>query len=211
MKHLSISLNFHKLRPFALRDFAQRYPRDGRLTLYLLIVSFAVGIAGGALLIRADAQLAQSAAGWAQRYFAQRATGFWTVLLASYGRSLLCFAFAFFMGMFIPGCALAPALPLVRGVGYGMVCGVLYRGSVPDGVLDNLLAFLPSGCLATLVLLLGVREAIGFSASLLKTAIRGEAIALSAGFKLYCTRFLLLLGLLLFPALLDGCLARLIR
>lgn len=208
MKHLSVSLNLRRFRPFRFRDFSETCPRDGRLTLYLLIVCFAVGIAGGALLIRANADIAQTVETWTTDYLVGRQNGFWAVLFASLCRSAIYLIAAFFIGMFIPGCAFAPLLPLLRGIGYGMVCGGLYRAELMGGILKNLLILFPSGGIATFVLLLAVREAIGFSASLVKATLRGAETSLTAGFKLYCTRFLILLGLTLIPALLDALIAQ---
>lgn len=204
MKHLSVSLNLRKFRPFRFREFLDTYPRDGRATLYALIVCFAVGIAAGALLIRANADLAQTVTTWTQRILAHRADGFWSVLFGSSVVNLAFLAAAFLAGNFVPGCALAPLIAALRGGAFGLICGCLYREGIAVGILRNLTSFAPTAVLGTLVILLALRESIGFSAALFRATVLSREIDLPGGFHLYCKRFLILLGLSLLPAMLDA-------
>ena len=99
-------------------------------------------------------------------------------------------------------------LLLIRGMGYGAVCGYLYASMGLKGIAFVLLVLLPPAFIHFAVLLVAACEAFRFSVLLTKNYYLDiMVIQPSAHVKRYHIRFGVLLGFVLLSALLDGVLS----
>lgn len=205
MKPMSLSLDFRCFRFAGINRIKNQIPDDGRMTLYLLIGFYAAGISLGALLIRgSDSQVLEFAGGLFDYFFTSHSAGFTRTLAFSFFSYFKYFAVAFFIGMFIPGAVLAPLFMLVRGAEIGLISGLLYQSGLLSGMVRNAAYIFVTSVVATMILSLAFREAVGFSLSLFSCSVRGREGGLSAGFRLYCLRFLIILSFLFATSLLDA-------
>lgn len=204
MRRISISLDLRNLPFNRLRRFVSEYPRDGRLTLYFLMLVYSTGIACGALLIRANMLPLGVREMTVEKLREIVSLGFFRVFSTIFVENLLFFVSAFFIGLFIPGCVLAPVLIFARGVLFGSFAGYLYSAELMSGIMKNLIYLFPCGVLSALVLALALREAMSFSSVLFKSVVLSNETSQNSGFKLYLKRFLIILLLLILPALLSG-------
>lgn len=204
MRRISISLDLRNLPFNRLRRFVSEYPHDGRLTLYFLVFTYSAGIACGALLIRANVLPLGVGDMAVEKLREIVSLGIFRVLSTIFVENLLFFISTFLIGLFIPGCALAPVLIFVRGVLFGSFAGYLYSAELMSGILKNLIYLFPSGVLSALVLALALREAMSFSSVLFKSVVLSNEISQNSGFKLYLKRFLIIMLLLILPTLLSS-------
>ena len=205
MRHMSLSLDFRRLHFLGLNRIKESFPSDGRLTLYLLILFYAIGISAGALFVRGcDPAVLSFASDISGDFFAAHNSGFAGAFIYSFLNFLKYLAAAFLTGLFIPGAIVAPAVMIIRGAEIGLISGLLYQNNALSGMLHNLVFMFPTSVASVMIIALAFRESIGFSGSLFMFAVRGKAVSLDSGFRLYCFRYLIILGLLLLCSLFDA-------
>lgn len=204
MKNFSVGVDLRKWK-IGRRHFSDKLPEIGNIKLYFLTFCFIAGVGIGAFCIRSEGAFTETIGSSTLAMLeGRRSTGFLGVAFSSLLALLPYFGAAFFAGLFIPGPAVIPAILVFKGLGYGASAGYLYTANGFGGMWINLLILFPAAVGGTMVLLLAYREAFSFSALLFSDTILGKENNLTANFKIYCFRFLVILGLLLPVALLDG-------
>ena len=117
---------------------------------------------------------------------------------------------AFVVGTSAVGCVLIPILPFVSGFTYGIVSGSLYSTREIMGIVYNILIFLPPSLVAYFGLLLCCRESFIFSKLLAVMCVKGgKCFNLYLDFKNYCIRYIVILLIFVFYALVDASLTSL--
>lgn len=205
MKSFSLGLDLRKLKFRKLHALDRQDLMSGQFKLYVLCICFAAGVAIGALSYKTSdssgmADIGSSAA----LFFSARSTGqFWGILIKSLLSLLPYFAVAFCLGLFVLGSLAVPVVLAFKGMGYGAMAGYLYAVYGFSGMAMNVSLLFPSAVLGTLVLILGFREALGFSGLLFSGTMLGKPVSLNPNLRIYCLRFLVILGLLILVSVLD--------
>ncbi len=172
--------------------------------IYLLFLS---GLLCGALVIKsANAALSELIGSLVENLILQRnAQKFWLVFWNAFLTVLPYFLVLFLFGVSPAGPAVVPAVLFIRGLGAGLINGYLYRFFGIKGIAFSALLILPAALIVSFILILASRESFGFSLILARAVLPGSpAIRLSGDFKLYCFRYLFLIGLILIAALVDA-------
>ena len=135
----------------------------------------------------------------------REAGSFWTIFYKSLTFELLVLLISFIFGTTAFGIVLLPPYIFFFGLFYGQVSATLYSLYSLKGIAFHTIVILPPSVLLCVALLLSLKAATDFSLSLtrlfLPTAIPKNMFF---EFKSYCLRFLILIIVCLFSALLDG-------
>ena len=112
------------------------------------------------------------------------------------------------LGMFLCGFSavgqpFSIAILLFRGIGLGLSLGYFYGNLEGQGILSAAGMLLPSGALAGYALILGCREALRMSGTFFRVMTSGAAMSRRT-FRVYGFKFLILTGMEIGAALLDG-------
>lgn len=111
----------------------------------------------------------------------------------------------FCTGFFSVGQPLAALLILYRGIGAGISVALTYMTFGEKGVYITLIFIVPKLLATTVILILGIREAIKLSNIIYSYLFRGTAEDnMNRYIKLYCVKFLVLILLVLITAVADG-------
>ncbi|MDD2955372.1 MAG: hypothetical protein PHD67_03530 [Oscillospiraceae bacterium] len=165
-------------------------------------IIFFGGVVLGALLVRtADPATLDAVGKLTGEFSARRAEqGFWQTVGASLLPGLLLLALLFFSGFCAIGQPVIAAVPLFRGLGFGVGAGYLYarHGLIGVGYVAALL--LPGAVISALTLLAAASEALWLANGFFG-GIRGQA---PRPVKPYCVLFAGFAALILFSALADG-------
>lgn len=172
----------------------------------IIAVFFFVGMAYGAVMIGfGDEKLLHSLAFMTKGYMTGRVEQsfvdtFFNSLLTSGAIVLLLFLLGF-SAVSIPAIVF---LPLFKGLGLGVSIGYLYLTYGIKGVAFSAVMILPSALLSTFAIVLAGREAMKLSLLFLGTFLPKIQGNLSARVvKLYCAKFLVLIGIVAVSALVD--------
>ena len=130
---------------------------------------------------------------------------FLKITLDSFMASCLWFLPVFAFGTSVLGPVLVPLCGAVRGMILGAVTGLLYSEYSVKGIAFHAVLVLPSTAVFLIAYLLAQRESFRFSVMMVKlTASAANPADLSADFKNYCGRYIVLIGIVLLSALIDA-------
>ena len=199
----------------ALRRGAPRLPPPGR-EKYLealgrawqklaLLGLYALGLFLGAKTARHAGQ------GWQARLLellrAQRLGRAGQSILGSamgvFGTELLFMLAAFLLGLCAAGLPLLLLLPVLRGLGVGVVSGWLYMTYGVTGMGYSLLVLYPGAIASTLLMLAYCKESMGMSGDML-LLLSGKQDRAESSLRLYTARHLMLVLLSFLAAVLDA-------
>lgn len=144
--------------------------------------------------------------GIAQENFiaARKGMNFGQLLLNSLGGTTVFLFLAWLFGFSAVGQVPEIILLLVRGMGLGLTLSQLYSAYGKSGMLYSAGLILPSAIVSCVALIIGAREAIGFSNIYLKITLSGrQENGLLGAARLYCTKFLVLEAMLAVSAGID--------
>lgn len=108
---------------------------------------------------------------------------------------------AFTMGMCCIGTPFIGLLPLIKGLGLGVVAGYFYNNDVA-GVLYYLLIILPGAVISTVALIISCGESIRMSSEMLQIMSQKKS-ASPDGIKVYMSRYTIILALILISSVID--------
>ncbi|MGI6772816.1 MAG: stage II sporulation protein M [Acutalibacteraceae bacterium] len=108
---------------------------------------------------------------------------------------------AFTMGMCCIGTPFIGLLPLIKGLGLGMVAGYFYNNDVA-GILYYLLIILPGAVISTVALIISCGESIRMSGEMLKV-VSSKKSASPDGIKTYMSRYIIIVVLILISSVMD--------
>ncbi len=180
---------------------------SGNRKLLFLSLAFILGLLIGVLVMRgAGEQLTASVEKGFTSYVEQRQShSFGSTFLYSLTSVFPFFVAAFICGLCMVGTPGAFFIPCFRGLGLGFTTGYLYTVYGMKGMAFSALLIIPPSLVSTVALLLACRETWGFSLMLFKGVLPdAPSLALRNDFKIYCLRFLFILGVMLFSCLLDA-------
>lgn len=178
--------------------------RVSRLTTVLAVL-FLAGVAYGAVLAAdLDAETLKSMDSLTRGFLLGRAgESFGWIVLRSLGAGLMLLLGMFLCGFSAVGQPFSIAILLFRGIGFGLSLGYFYGNLEGQGILSAAGMLLPSGALAGYALILGCREALRMSGTFFRVMTSGAAMSRRT-FRVYGVKFLILTGMEIGAALLDG-------
>lgn len=178
--------------------------RVSRLTTVLAVL-FLAGVAYGAVLAAdLDAETLKSMDSLTRGFLLGRAgESFGWIVLRSLGAGLMLLLGMFLCGFSAVGQPFSIAILLFRGIGLGLSLGYFYGNLEGQGILSAAGMLLPSGALAGYALILGCREALRMSGTFFRVMTSGAAMSRRT-FRVYGFKFLILTGMEIGAALLDG-------
>ena len=201
MKKISINKSF--------RIDLTNIKRNSSFLIFALFI--AVGVLTGVFCYRNINAVKEEALNlFREHYEFHSQKGFFRIIGQTFLNIIPIVLIAFVVGTSAVGCVLTPALPFVSGFVFGIVSGSLYSTQEVMGIVYNLLVLLPPTLVAFFGLLLCCRESFGFSKLLAIMCVKGgKCFNLYLDFKNYCIRYLVILALFLFYALVDASLTSL--
>lgn len=175
--------------------------------LLILALAYILGMLIGVLVMRgAGDTLVKSVEASFSAYVSQRQSQpFWMTFLYAFSSSLAFFCAAFICGVCVVGVPGAFLIPCFKGLGLGLTTGYIYAVYGMKGMAFSALLLVPPSLVSALALLLACRESWGFSVMLFRGVLPGSsALTLRGDFRIYCLRYLFILGILLLACLLDA-------
>lgn len=175
--------------------------------LILLSAAFLIGLLSGVLVVRSAGNAMTENISDTFSAFISARTGqpFFTTFINSF-LSISPFLLASFIaGLCIVGTPAVPLIACFRGLGIGLTSGYLYATYGLKGIGFFALIILPHALLSSVALILACRESTGFSMMLMKSiSPHAQAINLNVDFKMYCLRYVFILGIFILSSLLDA-------
>ncbi|MGI5857681.1 MAG: stage II sporulation protein M [Candidatus Merdivicinus sp.] len=171
----------------------------------VLAVLFLVGVAYGAILVGYLDQETVAALDSITRGFllGRAGDGFLSICLHSMASGMLLAGAIFLCGFSAVGQPFSLFFLLFRGIGLGISMGYFYSQMGGRGILLAMGMLLPSGALSGYALLLACRESLKLSGLFFRSMTAGAVMSVRT-FRVYGIKFLILAGMQLAAALLDG-------
>jgi len=123
--------------------------------------------------------------------------------MGAFGTDFLFMLAAFLLGLCAAGLPFLLLLPVLRGLGLGVVSGWLYRACGVAGMGYSLLVLYPAAIVSVLLMLSYCKESMVMSGDML-LMLTGKQPRAESSLRLYTARYLLLLLLSVFAAVLDA-------
>ena len=123
--------------------------------------------------------------------------------LSYFAGDLLFLAVAYIMGLCAGGLPILLLLPVLRGLGIGVVSGWLYMSYGATGVGYAVLVLYPATLISMLVMLAACKESMLMSSDML-LLLGGKLDRAESGLRLYSTRYVVLLMVTAVAAVLDA-------
>ncbi len=171
----------------------------------VLAVLFLVGVAYGAILVGYLDQETVAALDSITRGFllGRAGDGLLSICLHSMAAGMLLAGAIFLCGFSAVGQPFSLFFLLFRGIGLGISMGYFYSQMGGKGILLAMGMLLPSGALSGYALLLACRESLKLSGLFFRAMTAGTVMSVRT-FRVYGVKFLILAGMQLAAALLDG-------
>lgn len=128
---------------------------------------------------------------------------FFSIFISSASFSIIFILFAFLSGLSLAGIPFLALLSFGRGFFLGTLGGYLLSLDPLKGFIFYLSIVLLPSIIAVFALVLGCRESFNFSSYLIKALSAQGKGRLIQDFKIYCVRYIFLLGIALFAAVAD--------
>ena len=175
-------------------------------TLVLLVCLFIAGIAAGTFAGKRFSALADYSAKYLERFIAERqGVSFLSVAVNSFAESALVLLAVFAAGTSVLGVVLSPLAAAARCVLYGGVSALLYSEYSVKGIAFNAVLVIPSEIIFAVALLLAAKESLRFSLGMARLTLpAAPPVNLSAEFRAYCGKYLIICLLTLLSALTDA-------
>lgn len=177
------------------------------LRLIIMTASLLLGLILGAIVIRN---------GWFsdsfkiselfENFVAERSSdSVFKTVLGSLSTNFIYIAAAYFAGVFAFGVPVSLALPLIKGIGVGWVCGYVYMAFGLKGVAFAMLIIIPNAFISSLVLLHACTAAFGFSKKLFGIFFKDEVCHdFKLLFSKYSVKFLIFVLAMIFSSVIDA-------
>lgn len=175
-------------------------------SLLILLLFFICGLFCGTFIFRsADSGMTSALSDYVSENLIQRQEySFFKILCASLVSLMPFFLSVFLLGLSPIGPVLIPVTLLLRGSGIGLISGYLYKTYEIKGIAFALLILMPVFLFSSFVLLLAGCESLKFSGALFRAfSIKAEPVAFGSDFRIYLSRYLFYLLLVLVCAFTD--------
>lgn len=176
-----------------------------KLYIFLCFV-FILGIVIGTVSLFTHSKASDYAGSIFSEYINSRQElSFFSVFFTEFLKYLtVCFAF-FMFGTSVIGVIISPVLCCLLGTYYGIISSFAYSSFTLKGIAFNAVILIPPAIFFAVCSFLSAKEAFSFSASMIKLVLpKSRPMNLSGEFKLYCGRFIIIIGLLLLSAVIDA-------
>lgn len=173
--------------------------------IMVLFALFLLGMVYGALSV-ADLgeELLKSADFITQGFISiRRMQSIFITLGSSFISSSILLLIVYLMGYSSIGQPITFFIPFFRGLGLGFSMGYLYTYFGGKGIAYCLVLLLPHALVSTLALVLGAKESIRFSNLLFRNFFSKENLISLKTLKLYTSKFLIIIFLVLISAIID--------
>lgn len=174
--------------------------------IYLLIIFFVSGLIVGALTIRnADSLMASELRSIVDSYKLLRmGQGILSNFLSSLLINILFIGSSTFLGFSLIGYPFIIWIPLVRGMGIGMVCGYLYSVYKFSGLGYALLTIYPGAALAALFLIISCNYSCEYSKNAYFKSVGGKGQFERGETKIFLLRQVLCVGFCSIASITDA-------
>ena len=174
--------------------------------LVLLVILFIAGIAAGTFAGKKIAGLTDYSAEYLERFVAERSNAsFLSVTVNSFAASALVLLAVFAAGTSVLGVVLVPIAAAARCVLYGSVSALLYSQYSVKGIAFNAVLIIPAEIIFAVALLLAAKESVKFSLDMARLTLpSAPPVNLSADFRSYCSKYILICLLTLLSAITDA-------
>ncbi len=177
------------------------------IIVLFILLSFIIGFAIGVFLISGNnsvfLHLAEN--GFKKLFLSDNTSNFWAQALNAILRFLPFMAFSFLFGTCILGCALIPAVCVIKGISDGLIVAYVYNTYAISGMGFTVLILAPYIIICAYALVLAGRESLCFSDRILRNTLpKGTSYNLSGDFKIYCIRYIFIFVLAIFAAVLNS-------
>ena len=178
------------------------------IVLLFIFLAFLVGYIIGVVLINNDSEGIKTLAtnSFSNIIEYKDELGFFALFLKSLFDLLPYVLLAYIFGTTMFGCALIPALCVLRGAFSGVLIAFIYNKYAINGLGFVALIIAPICIFSAFILILASRESLFYSQRLLKNTFPNTSSQhnFSLDFKLYSIRYLIILLFMLISALLDA-------
>lgn len=178
------------------------------IVLLFIFLAFLTGYIIGVVLINNDSESIKSLAtnSFSNIIEYKGEFSFFALFLKSLFDLLPYVVLAYIFGTTMFGCALIPALCVIRGAFSGILIAFIYNKYAINGLGFVALIIAPICIFSAFILILASRESLFYSQRLLKNAFPNTSSQhnFSLDFKLYSIRYLIILLFMLISALLDA-------
>ena len=116
---------------------------------------------------------------------------------------------AFILGLCAVGLPFLSILPIIKGIGIGMLTGFLYSNFALQGLGYCVLILYPGLMPAVYALLLSCTTGVKSSYNMLLSLSSNKAIKGETNLKIYCIKFLIFFMLIIFSSVIDAVVIRL--
>lgn len=178
--------------------------------LIILIAFFVFGFCFGIFSIEKFPDFESYFSDYLDSYIELRSkSDFLKIAFNSFLVSFTYLIFSFISGCSVLGAALLPFAIFISGLSNGAMMSALYAEYALKGVAINAVMILPPTVIFVAALILSAKESFAFSFALAKLTLpRTSPANLFYAFKIYCSRYLGFVLLLVFSALVDGFISR---
>lgn len=176
-----------------------------RLLLSLCLMFF-IGVIIGTVSRGSNERLEGLSESLLRQFLADRqGLSFGAVLLGSVSASLLYMLAVYIAGASMLGIVLIPLIVAWRGFCYGLLIALLYSEYALRGVAFNAIVLIPPAVIFLIGLLLAARESMSFSLVIARLTLpRSNPANLFADFRIFCSRYALLLIFTVLSAVADA-------
>lgn len=174
--------------------------------LFFMCIVFVVGIAIGSLSVTRGTRAANFASYLFERYFTRRhELKFFGIFTAALAKNLLSSLIFFILGASIIGVIASPIFCVILGMYFGGVASYVYSQFALQGVAFNSVILVPSALAFCACSFFAAKESFEFSTVLLKlTMPKSRPLNVSAEFKIFCGRVLIISLCYAAAALIDA-------
>lgn len=172
----------------------------------LLTALFVSGLIVGAAIVKSsDTVLMQQISAIIQSYIEKRATQSFLILFVNSIIPIILFLYlSFSSGLCAIGMPLIAAIPVIKGLGTGIIGAYLYSVCEIDGVCYCLLLYFPASIISTAILIFACNESFFMSTDLFTILKDKHYSAPENIFRLYITRYCILVAFTLLCSIFDA-------
>lgn len=174
--------------------------------IILFLVLFAIGMIIGAILIKKDnSEIINSFLNIFKTYIRiKKEQSIGSNFINSLAINLIFVLCAFILGLCAVGLPFISMLPVIKGVGIGMLTGFLYSNFALRGLGYCILVLYPGLMPAVYTLLLSCNIGVNTSYNMLLTLSSNKIIKGETNLKIYCLKFLIFFVLIIFSSVIDA-------
>ena len=177
----------------------------------IMLILFTVGMVLGAVIIKNNNNAVISAFTDIFKTYitARKSQSIMANFLNSLSVNSIFLLSAFVLGLCAVGIPLISVLPVIKGLGMGMLSGYMYSKFALSGLGYCVLIIYPGLIMSAFALLLSCSTAVSTSYEMLLSLSSNKTIKGEGSLKFYCTKFVLIAAITILSSVLDAVVLRL--